>query len=276
MSRSACNSRAAADSQPARGHGPIITPRAVLAAALLGLFPATALAGSGELPSLIRDIGLCLVLAGVLAIVFTRLRIPEVAAFLVAGIIAGPVGTGLVTDPANIETISELGLILLLVCAWFTMPAGGGRIVTGFVIAALGQGDLVVILAGYKDRMDTFFQSNPGLSSRIAHHIDFPDYSVDELLAGLPEVGLVEVSFDSPPDQWSIDESPRIRSLVVGVGHPGRSLPFEQSFENGDRGMERRVGGPPDILTIPPTIRHGRADEELRDRIGSSIRTIPV
>jgi probable Rubsico expression protein CbbX len=43
--------------------------------------------------------------------------------------------------------------------------------------------DLVVILAGYKDRMDTFFQSNPGLSSRIAHHIDFPDYKVDELLA---------------------------------------------------------------------------------------------
>ncbi|MFZ5541506.1 MAG: CbbX protein [Pseudomonadota bacterium] len=43
--------------------------------------------------------------------------------------------------------------------------------------------DLVVILAGYKDRMDTFFKSNPGLSSRIAHHIDFPDYTPDELLA---------------------------------------------------------------------------------------------
>lgn len=42
--------------------------------------------------------------------------------------------------------------------------------------------DLVVILAGYKDRMDTFFQSNPGMSSRIAHHIDFPDYSQYELL----------------------------------------------------------------------------------------------
>ncbi len=41
--------------------------------------------------------------------------------------------------------------------------------------------DLVVILAGYKDRMDTFFQSNPGMSSRIAHHIDFPDYSEVEL-----------------------------------------------------------------------------------------------
>ncbi len=42
--------------------------------------------------------------------------------------------------------------------------------------------DLVVILAGYKNRMDTFFQSNPGMSSRIAHHIDFPDYAVPELL----------------------------------------------------------------------------------------------
>jgi probable Rubsico expression protein CbbX len=43
--------------------------------------------------------------------------------------------------------------------------------------------DLVVILAGYKDRMERFFQSNPGLSSRIAHHIDFPDYQEDELFA---------------------------------------------------------------------------------------------
>ncbi len=42
--------------------------------------------------------------------------------------------------------------------------------------------DLVVILAGYADRMDTFFKSNPGMSSRIAHHLDFPDYSQGELL----------------------------------------------------------------------------------------------
>jgi probable Rubsico expression protein CbbX len=42
--------------------------------------------------------------------------------------------------------------------------------------------DLVVILAGYKDRMDQFFGSNPGMASRIAHHIDFPDYSEAELL----------------------------------------------------------------------------------------------
>jgi probable Rubsico expression protein CbbX len=42
---------------------------------------------------------------------------------------------------------------------------------------------LVVIFAGYKDRMDDFFRSNPGLSSRVAHHIDFPDYDIDELMA---------------------------------------------------------------------------------------------
>jgi probable Rubsico expression protein CbbX len=42
--------------------------------------------------------------------------------------------------------------------------------------------DLVVILAGYKDRMDIFYQSNPGLASRIANHIHFPDYSAEELL----------------------------------------------------------------------------------------------
>jgi len=42
---------------------------------------------------------------------------------------------------------------------------------------------LVVILAGYKDRMDNFFESNPGMTSRIAHHLDFAEYEVDELLA---------------------------------------------------------------------------------------------
>jgi probable Rubsico expression protein CbbX len=42
---------------------------------------------------------------------------------------------------------------------------------------------LVVVLAGYRDRMEAFFRSNPGMGSRVAHHIDFPDYSVEELIA---------------------------------------------------------------------------------------------
>jgi probable Rubsico expression protein CbbX len=52
---------------------------------------------------------------------------------------------------------------------------------------------LVVILAGYKDRMDEFFRLNPGMSSRVAHHIDFPDYTVEELLA----IGSLMLATDS-------------------------------------------------------------------------------
>jgi len=59
--------------------------------------------------------------------------------------------------------------------------------------------DLVVILAGYKDRMETFFQSNPGLSSRIAHHLDFPDYALDELLA-IAQLMLAEQMYRFSPD----------------------------------------------------------------------------
>ncbi|HEY5506103.1 MAG TPA: CbbX protein [Coriobacteriia bacterium] len=59
--------------------------------------------------------------------------------------------------------------------------------------------DLVVILAGYKDRMDTFFSSNPGMASRIAHHVEFPDYTPDELVA-IAERMLAEWNyrFDAP------------------------------------------------------------------------------
>jgi probable Rubsico expression protein CbbX len=54
--------------------------------------------------------------------------------------------------------------------------------------------DLVVILAGYADRMEKFFASNPGFRSRIAHHIDFPDYTDGELL-GIAEGMLTEQNY---------------------------------------------------------------------------------
>jgi probable Rubsico expression protein CbbX len=59
--------------------------------------------------------------------------------------------------------------------------------------------DIVVILAGYKDRMETFFQSNPGFSSRIAHHLDFPDYELEELLA-IAQLMLAEQMYRFSPD----------------------------------------------------------------------------
>src|SRR5579884_3772101 len=59
--------------------------------------------------------------------------------------------------------------------------------------------DLVVILAGYKDRMESFFQSNPGFSSRIAHHLDFPDYTLEELLA-IAQLMLAEYMYRFSPE----------------------------------------------------------------------------
>ena len=58
--------------------------------------------------------------------------------------------------------------------------------------------DLVVILAGYKEPMDKFYESNPGLSSRIANHIDFPDYSVEELLK-IAKIMLEEQQYQLTP-----------------------------------------------------------------------------
>ena len=61
------------------------------------------------------------------------------------------------------------------------------------------RADLVVIFAGYKQRMDTFFHSNPGLSSRVAHHIDFPDYSAEELIA-IAQLMLEQMHYRLSPD----------------------------------------------------------------------------
>jgi probable Rubsico expression protein CbbX len=59
--------------------------------------------------------------------------------------------------------------------------------------------NLVVVLAGYKDRMDNFFTSNPGMSSRVAHHIDFPDYTVDELVL-IARMMVKQEQYELPPN----------------------------------------------------------------------------
>ncbi|MEN8176895.1 MAG: cation:proton antiporter, partial [Pseudomonadota bacterium] len=80
----------------------------------LGLLPGAAMAAGGALPPLVHDIGISLLFAGLLAVVFHRLKIPSIAAFLVAGFIAGPGGASLVQDLDSIPVIAELGLVLLL------------------------------------------------------------------------------------------------------------------------------------------------------------------
>ncbi len=71
------------------------------------------LAGGG-LDPLVQDIGVCLVTSGLLAVLFTRLKLPDIAAFLAAGVLVGPIVGHVVTDAENIGTIADLGLILLL------------------------------------------------------------------------------------------------------------------------------------------------------------------
>jgi probable Rubsico expression protein CbbX len=73
--------------------------------------------------------------------------------------------------------------------------------------------DLVVILAGYKNRMDTFFQSNPGLASRIAHHIDFPDYGEDELYA-IARIMLAKMGYTLAPDAEGVMREYIARRIV--------------------------------------------------------------
>ena len=94
------------------------------------------------------------------------------------------------TAPKTREVLKKaMGGVLFIDEAYYLYKPENERDYGGEAIEILLQvmenqrDDLVVILAGYKDRMDTFFQSNPGLSSRVAHHIDFPDYAHGELLA---------------------------------------------------------------------------------------------
>jgi len=88
---------------------------------------------------------------------------------------------------------------------------------------------LVVVLAGYRDRMETFFRSNPGMGSRVAHHIHFPDFDVDELLA--------------------------IAALMLGQQAYELTSDAETAFR---RYVERRV--------VRPRFAHGRSIRNAIDR----------
>jgi probable Rubsico expression protein CbbX len=94
------------------------------------------------------------------------------------------------TAPRTKEVLKRaMGGVLFIDEAYYLFKADNERDYGSEAIEILLQvmessrDDLVVIFAGYADRMNQFFASNPGLGSRVAHHIDFPDYEVDELMA---------------------------------------------------------------------------------------------
>ena len=93
------------------------------------------------------------------------------------------------TAPKTKEMIKRAhGGVLFIDEAYYLYKPGNERDYGAEAIEILLQemesqrNDLVVIFAGYKEKMNDFYLSNPGLSSRVAHHIDFPDYSESELL----------------------------------------------------------------------------------------------
>ncbi len=122
--------------------------------------PLAALGAGGSVSPLVADLGLCLVAAGVLAIVFVKLKIPAIAALLGAGVLLGPAGLEAVHDRASIDTIANLGLTLLLFVIGLEvnlkslLASGRTLVVTGIVqvpltLAAGCGAFLVVGLTGW-------------------------------------------------------------------------------------------------------------------------------
>ncbi|HKE48272.1 MAG TPA: CbbX protein [Rhodanobacteraceae bacterium] len=130
--------------------------------------------------------------------------------------------------------------------------------------------DLVVILAGYKDRMENFFRSNPGMSSRVAHHIDFPDYTDDELLA-IGELILKD---------WNYALSPRAQKVFGDYIERRRAQPHfanARSIRNAlDRARLRQArrlleeGGAVDKTALQ-TIE---AEDILQSRVLAGVRAV--
>ena len=88
---------------------------------------------------------------------------------------------------------------------------------------------LVVVLAGYRDRMETFFRSNPGMGSRVAHHIHFPDFDVDELMA-IAALMLEQQSYELAPDaevalRRYVERRARAAAVRARPQHPQRDRP---------------------------------------------------
>ena len=114
--------------------------------------------------------------------------------------------------------------------------------------------DLVVIFAGYKDRMDSFYESNPGLSSRVANHIDFPDYTPEELIK-IGRLILEEQQYKMTPDAEAalleyVDKRSRMplfanARTISNAIDPARMRHANRMFNSGDQVLTKA-----DLVTI--------------------------
>jgi probable Rubsico expression protein CbbX len=83
--------------------------------------------------------------------------------------------------------------------------------------------DLVVILAGYRDRMETFFKSNPGMGSRVAHHLHFPDFTPEELVR-IGDLMMEQLQYKFDDDAREVFEEYIMRRLERPRFAYGRSI----------------------------------------------------
>jgi len=177
---------------------------------------------------------------------------------------------------------SAMGGVLFIDEAYYLHRANDSRDYGQEVIDILLQvmenkrDQFVVVLAGYKDRMETFFHSNPGMRSRIAHHLDFADYQIDELVA-IGQLMLQQSSY-----YLSEDAERAFRDYLKGQVHLpdfGNARSVRNELERARLRHARRLAADPhrawtreDLMRLEAADILDRSDDPLTGVLGQPTR----
>ena len=177
---------------------------------------------------------------------------------------------------------SAMGGVLFIDEAYYLHRANDSRDYGQEVIDILLQvmenkrDQFVVVLAGYKDRMETFFHSNPGMRSRIAHHLDFADYQIDELVA-IGQLMLQQSSY-----YLSEDAERAFRDYLKGQVHLpdfGNARSVRNELERARLRHARRLAADPhrawtreDLMRLEAADILDRSDDPLTGVLGQPAR----
>jgi probable Rubsico expression protein CbbX len=177
---------------------------------------------------------------------------------------------------------SAMGGVLFIDEAYYLHRANDSRDYGQEVIDILLQvmenkrDQFVVVLAGYKDRMETFFTSNPGMRSRIAHHLDFADYQIDELVA-IGRLMLQQSSY-----YLSEDAERAFRDYLKGQVHLpdfGNARSVRNELERARLRHARRLAADPhrawtreDLMRLEAADILDRSDDPLSGGLGQPAR----
>jgi probable Rubsico expression protein CbbX len=177
---------------------------------------------------------------------------------------------------------SAMGGVLFIDEAYYLHRANDSRDYGQEVIDILLQvmenkrDQFVVVLAGYKDRMESFFTSNPGMRSRIAHHLDFADYQIDELVA-IGRLMLQQSSY-----YLSQDAERAFRDYLKGQVHLpdfGNARSVRNELERARLRHARRLAADPhrawtreDLMRLEAADILDRSDDPLTGVLGQPAR----